>query len=139
MRAAPDEQHALTFGDYLRVIRRRAWIIIVATLVLTAAGIGVSMKHQASYTASADVLVNRQNTSSSGTSSSDTTILNTQVGVAGVPIVARRTLAAAHVKSMTADEFLSSASVAAQPGTDLLTFTVKNTSPTLAEIGRAHV
>src|SRR5256885_15560583 len=122
MRPAPEEQHALTLGDYLRVVRRRGWIIVLATLALTAAGVAASLQHRARYTASADVLLTRQNLPSSlGSSSSDPTrLVDTQAGVAEVPRVAGRVLKAAHVTNLTPEQFLRESTVAAQPGTDLL-------------------
>src|SRR6266849_4061423 len=131
MRPAPEEQHALTLGDYMRVVRRRGWIIVLAAALLAAGGVAASLRHPSSYTASADVLLNRQNTG--GTSNtSDTTLLSTQAGVAGTPFVAGRVLKAAHVKDLTPQDFLAESTVAAQPGTEILTFTVTNASPTLA-------
>src|ERR1043166_423420 len=102
MRATPEEQHALTLGDYLRVVKRRAWIIVLATLALTAAGVTVSTQHRAKYTASADVLLTRQNLATSTPSASDPTrLVDTQAGVAEVPAVAARVLKAANVRDMT--------------------------------------
>ncbi len=134
MRAAPEEEHALTLHDYLRVVKRRAWIIALVTIVLTAAAVAVSERHGVRYTASSDVLLTRQNVASSSTSSSTdpTRILATQAGVAEVPEVASRTIAAAHVRDMTSDQFLSHSRVTAVPGTDMLRFTVTNASASLA-------
>jgi capsular exopolysaccharide synthesis family protein len=133
MRPAPEEQQALTLGDYLRVVRRRGWIIVLATFALTAAGFAASHEQRAGYTASADVLLSRQiQTSLSGGSFDPSRVAETQASVAGVPRVAAAVLKAARVKTLTPEQFLAQSWVAAQPGTDLLRFSVTNANPALA-------
>jgi succinoglycan biosynthesis transport protein ExoP len=133
MRPAPEEQHALTLGDYLRVVRRRAWIIVLATVALTAAGFAASHKHATGYTASADVLLSRQiQTTVTGGSFDPTRLADTQADVAQTPRVAAAVLKAAHVKNLTPEQFLRQSFVAAQPNTDLLNFSVTSADPNLA-------
>ena len=54
---------ARTLTDYLRVLRRRKWIVVVAVVLAPLAAVLVSVRQQHVYQASAEVLLNRQNLS----------------------------------------------------------------------------
>ena len=71
MITATIETDAVTLHDYLRVVRRRKWMVVQAALLLSLAALAFSLHQQRLYEASADVLLNSQNTddTSSGTPS----------------------------------------------------------------------
>jgi uncharacterized protein involved in exopolysaccharide biosynthesis len=98
---------AVTLHDYLRVVRRRWWILVAAALLATAGAVGYSLHQQKLYSASAQVLLNSQNLAAE---ISNVTVPNvdparvaqTQAGVARVPTVAIRALRTIHVRNRTA-------------------------------------
>ena len=47
----------LDLRDYLAVLRRRRWLVVLVTLVVTATAVGVSLLQTPMYEATADVLV----------------------------------------------------------------------------------
>ena len=49
-----------TLQDYVSVLRRRKWVIILALLVVPAAAILFSLRQESLYSASAQVLMSRQ-------------------------------------------------------------------------------
>ena len=51
----------MTLHDYLRVVRRRKWLVVLAALILSLAALAFSLHQQKRYEASADVLLNSQN------------------------------------------------------------------------------
>ena len=51
--------HASTLGDHVRVLRRRKWIVIVTTIVVTALALFMSSRQGTVYRASAQVLINQ--------------------------------------------------------------------------------
>ena len=55
------ETEAVTLQDYLRVVRRRKWMVVQAALFVALAAIAYSLHQPKSYEASADVLLNSQN------------------------------------------------------------------------------
>ena len=63
MITATIETDAVTLHDYLRVVRRRKWIVVLAALLLSLAALAFSLHQQRLYEASADVLLNSQNAS----------------------------------------------------------------------------
>ena len=49
-----------TLHDYLRVLRRRKWIILTAIIVVPAVAVAMSMRQQALYQSTAEVLLTEQ-------------------------------------------------------------------------------
>lgn len=91
----PDDASTLT--DYLRILRRRKWLIIVGALLVPLAAVFLSLKQQPLYEASADVLLNQQNLAASLTGIEDPTsfqdparFMQTQSDLARLPVVVDR-------------------------------------------------
>ena len=59
-RQADDEREGLTLRDYLGVMWRRKWIIILVTLVATGAAFGFSYRQAKVYQAQADLIYEQQ-------------------------------------------------------------------------------
>jgi polysaccharide biosynthesis transport protein len=63
--------HLTTLSDYVGVLRRRKWIIIQALVVVPLGAILLSISQDARYSASAEVLLNRENLASTLTGTTD--------------------------------------------------------------------
>jgi receptor protein-tyrosine kinase len=119
-----------TLRDYLQVVRRRKWIVVAVLVAAPLAAVAVAMMQQPRYSASAEVLLSRQNLANSLNNVVDPTAsidpqryVDTQTNVAQSPEIARGVIAAAKLKT-TPVEFLQSSSVTSKTGTDVLVFTV---------------
>lgn len=135
-----DHRHTdLTLADYVAVLRRHKWVIILTTIIVPLTAYIVSAQQPRVYSASAEVLVSRQDlgdalTGIPGASSSTDAdrYLRTQAALARVPEVARRAIARADVREMFPYELLERSSVAPRDNTDLLRFTVQDGDPEAA-------
>lgn len=131
------ETGATTLGDYLAVLRRRAWMVLGATL-LTGLTAFIYASHQPHrFTASAEVLLNQ----TSGVSTSGQPLNapdaarydETQARVAVTPVLARRVLAAAGLTGITPSQLLGEAAISADPSSDILTFRITDANGPRAE------
>lgn len=131
--------HGSSLRDYLRVVRRRKWIILQAVVLVPAAAVAFSLQQERLYEAQSEVLLSRQNLAASLTGTPDPTayiqadrIAQTQADLARVPEVARRVLAALRLTARTPKDLLDASEVSAKQNADLLVFTVTDPSPSLA-------
>jgi len=138
VRSEGTHQHGSTLRDYLRVVRRRKWIILQAVILVPLAAVLFSLRQERMYQASAEVLLSQQNLAAAltGTTSATPTqqadrVAQTQADLARVPEVASRTLSAVGIQRSAID-FLDHSSVTAKQNADLLAFTVTDHSPELA-------
>ena len=121
-----------TLQDYLRVLRRRKWIIIVAVVLAPLVAVLLAQAQRTLYTASARVLVSRQDLSANLLGISDPTqldsprLLTTQAQFARLPVIALAALQAAGVKNGSASDLLGPSTVVASDNSDFLTFTVSD-------------
>ena len=134
------ETDAVTLNDYLRVARRRKWVLIQAALLLPLAAVAFSLHQQRLYEASADVLLNSENLAATvsgtplpGLSQEPERITQTQARVARVPEVVRGVLRRVSGTGLTVEDFLADSSVSSSPASDILTFAVTNPDPALTE------
>jgi succinoglycan biosynthesis transport protein ExoP len=118
--------------DYLRVLRRRKWLIALAVILVPLTAVLVSLRQSVLYEASAEVLLSRQNLAAALTNTEDPLasqqaerVSQTQADVARTPTVAARVLEAARV-SGTPQEFLDASSVRPKSDSDLLIFKVRD-------------
>jgi Mrp family chromosome partitioning ATPase/capsular polysaccharide biosynthesis protein len=132
--------HAATLRDYLHVVQRRKWIIATCVLFVPLAAFFFSVRQPKLYEAQAQVLLSAQNlaaqltnTQSTGINLQPDRIAQTQAGVARVPAVAKRVLQRISGAGLSTDAFLGASSVTTSPNADLLTFSVTNHDPTLAQ------
>ena len=128
-----------TLHDYLRVLRRRKWIILTAIIVVPAVAVAMSMRQPALYQSTAEVLLTNKDISAgltgvSGNSVFQTSerIAQTQADLATTPTVARRALASAGIDDMSPYQLLGSVSVQPRADADLLDFTVTSAIPARA-------
>lgn len=124
--------------EYLRVLARRKFPVILALLLVPTTAVAVSLAQQPLYQGSAEVLLGHLNLATGLTGIPDSTasqperVAETQANLARVPTVAERTLRAARLHDRTVDDFLKASSVATQINSDLLKFTVTDPDPKLA-------
>jgi polysaccharide biosynthesis transport protein len=137
---ATTETDAVTLHDYLRVVRRRKWVVVQAALLLPLAAVAFSLHQQRLHEASADVLLSAENLSASvpgtplaGLSQEPERITQTQARVARAPEVVQGALSQVSGTGLTIDEFLADSSVSSSPASDILTFAVTNPDSALAK------
>lgn len=127
--------------DHVRVIRRRMWLILASTALITGCAVFLSLRQPPLYQASSQVLLKYQNLAAnlsgiqdfSGVYQDPTRIAQTQTKIATSPNVARLTIKAAGLTGMTPGEFLGHASVSVEPDSDILDFSFSDRSPARAE------
>ena len=134
------EADAVTLHDYLRVVRRRKWVVLLAAFIVPLLAVAYSLHQQKRYEASADVLLNSETVATtvsaipqSGLSEDPVRVTDTQAQVARVPKIARDTLRAVSSARLTVGEFLADSSVSSSPASDVLTFAVTSHDPALAK------
>jgi succinoglycan biosynthesis transport protein ExoP len=116
--------------DYLRILKRRAWVVVLAAYMVPAAAGALSAIQAPRYEASSEVLLRHSDLATGLTGIADPSIqqpdrvVATQAGLARVPALARRVIQAAHARDLTTQRFLADSSVEAKPNTDILLFTV---------------
>ena len=129
--------HGASLRDYLRVVRRRKWIILQAVLLVPAVAVGLSLRQEKVYKATSQVLLVQQNPADqfngipqSGADPADRQA-QTQADLARVTPVAQRALALAGL-ARSSDQFLSHSSAAAKTNSDLLELSVWDHQPQVA-------
>jgi succinoglycan biosynthesis transport protein ExoP len=121
--------------EHLGVVRRRRWVVLQAVVLVPLAMLFFSLRQTPLYQASASVLVNLQNPVQTITGTSDANgtanpdrVLQTQAELATNPLVARRVLRAAGLTGVSVLDFLNRSSVQARLNSDLLLFSVTDSS-----------
>ncbi len=123
--------HSATLQDYLHVVRRRKWVILMAIVLVPLAAVAFSLRQKAVYQASASVFLSNQDFASalagvpapSSSGASDTTAAQTQAVLARVPQIAQRVVTVLHLP-LSPQGFLAQSSVSSASNADILTFTV---------------
>jgi polysaccharide biosynthesis transport protein len=120
-----------TVGDYVEILRRRKWMIILLPLIAGLAAVMFSRSQPPLYKATARVLVKRTSIVTLITQAEDpaTTgdpnrFLATQADIARAPELAARVAAAAGVPGLTGREVLTKSSVTPKTNADLLDISV---------------
>jgi Mrp family chromosome partitioning ATPase/capsular polysaccharide biosynthesis protein len=131
--------HPSTLSEYIGVVGRRKWVVLQAVLLVPVAAVFLSLQQHKVFESSAQVLLSRQNLSTSLTGTPDPTLFinpdrvtQTQADLARVAPIARRVVEAVHAPGLTATGLLSSSSVTELSNADILVFTVKNADPALS-------
>jgi succinoglycan biosynthesis transport protein ExoP len=134
-------QEVRSLSDYLRVVRRRKWLIVAVTVLLSVVALVWSLRREPLYRASSEVLLSRTTLVPDITGALEPTfsqqpdrIAKTEASVAAVPAVAERVLKAAHVTGMTPEQFLAHSSATAKTDADLLVLSVEAGDPKLAAL-----
>lgn len=121
-----------SLGDYVRVVRRRKWLILSIAVLVPLAVLLYSLEREPLYRASAEVLLNRTTLVPDITGGAEPTfgqqpdrVAKTEASVAAVPAVAKRVLRAARVTDLTPEQFLAQSSATAKADADLLVLSVE--------------
>jgi polysaccharide biosynthesis transport protein len=130
---------ASTLRDYLRVVRRRRWVIVQAVVLVPLAAVVLSLQQQHRYQGSAEVLLSQQNLALQLNGAQDPTLLQpadrtaqTQADLARVPTVAKRTSHALRLTDRTPEDLLDASSVTPKQNANLLEIRVTDPKPVLA-------
>lgn len=127
----------LGLRDYLQILRRRKWIVLLAVVIVPLAAVAFSLRQSPLYQSSAKVLLGNPTlptgvsgiNGSSSSSSSPTATIDTQLQIAEQPLLADRVAAALHVNPGVV---AGSTSVSEVGDTSVLQFTSTNGLPKLA-------
>ena len=134
-----DRSNDSPFREWLRLLSRRWWVVVATVVVTTLTAFVVSRSEQRLYQATATVLVSEQNPAAavlnlaSTNASPPDRYAATQAALARVGGVATMAIAAAHVPGQTPGGLLAESSVTADPTADLLSFSVTNPQPRVAQ------
>ena len=136
---AAHRDHERTLRDYLRVVRRRKWVILQTVVLVPAAAVAFSLHQPKLYRAGADILLAQQNLATQLNGITDPTVYQqadrkaqTQADLARAPEVARQALVAAGLGRRSTQDFLAHSTVAAKQNADLLHFSVTDRDPVVA-------
>jgi capsular exopolysaccharide synthesis family protein len=129
-----------TLRDYLRLLRRRKWVVLLALILVPAVAVALSTRQSPRYEAQAQVLLTHQSLAALLTNTQDPSVnqqladrnATTQADLARVPTVLVATLASVPGSHLTPFQLLHSSSVSAGQNSDLLTFAVIAKTPGLA-------
>jgi tyrosine-protein kinase len=136
MSPARDDESVLR--DWLSVLRRQKWILLLPVVVVPLIALVASHGQQHLYQASADVLVNQQNPTAAALNLNTNLATPpdryaaTQASLARVGTVAQMAVNAANVPHRTAAGLLANSSVSANLNVDLLKFSVTDPIPAVA-------
>jgi tyrosine-protein kinase len=125
--------------DRLSMLGRQKWILLLAVIVTPLLAFATSRSQPRLYQASAKVLVNEQNPTAAalnlttGVASPPDRYAATQATLARVGTVAQMAVRAAKLPHRTAAGLLANSSVSGDPNVDLLTFSVTDHIPVVAE------
>jgi polysaccharide biosynthesis transport protein len=123
-------------SDFLAILRRRAWLIVIVLVITPTAAIVLSSLQTPLYRATAKVLVNRANIVSAITNVTDpstlgndpTRFLTTQSDIARSPRLVSQVVDAAGVPGVTVGSLLADSNVTAASDADILEISVDNTN-----------
>ena len=129
-------QQQMTLAEYLAVVRRRKWLIIIAVLVSTGSALFFSSRQAKLYEASAQVLVNPDASlvqgASHSASDSQARFDTTQAELAHTPDVAKIAIKGAGVPGIGANDLIAKSSVSSDSSSNILNFAVSNANPAVA-------
>lgn len=124
----------------LSTLRRGIPVVVITALAVAGTAVALSLGQGPLYKASTNVFVSTGQIGvtlpgvTSGSSSDPERTLETQAQVARVPKVAQIAVDRANVPKMTAGKLLSESTVTPSTGTDILTFSVTDSSAKVAEV-----
>jgi len=133
-----DDSSPSTLRDYLDILWRRKWIILLAVILVPEVAVLWSSRQPSVYQASASVLVNTQNVAANLSGINDPTqldaprVLRTQVELARVPEIARRAVKRAGLDDWSGADLLGASTVTSTEDSDVMTFTVRAGEPAAA-------
>lgn len=125
------EPRLTTFADYFHVLRRRWWILLLATLIAVASGYAYSKRQTPQFQADSVVRLSAQpisqllNNNNHQSPTSTSVFVGNEAAFATSPAVVRATTKALHQHGVTTTQFLKLGSVKADSTNAILTFAYK--------------
>ena len=124
-------EHQSTLADYMSVLRRRKWIILLVLLIGVASTVYFSRHQARRYGASATVLLNPDaslvNGAGKTAADAQARFAASEAAVAHTPAVASDAIKRAGLgRHVTPDALVAASSVSSDPTSNLLTFTVSS-------------
>jgi polysaccharide biosynthesis transport protein len=121
----------LSFRDYLSVVARRKWSILLACVLLTVGAAFASSRQERLFAATAEVVTVRHDlaagvagSSLNGRGESSERVVQADAAIATLPVVGERVLAVAQLRDRTPLELLEQATVTPRANADILEFQV---------------
>lgn len=128
-----------TLRDYGRVLRRGRWLILAVALAVPLVALVLSLLQQPLYQGTAHVLLTQNTVNDSSSSplaqefaADPERAVQTQVQVAGEPVVAERVRRSLGLSSRSATQIRNETTITAENQTTILDFAVKDRNPRLA-------
>jgi tyrosine-protein kinase len=127
-----------TLSDYLAILRRRKWIVIVLPVLTAIAAYAASATRPAVYKADAEVLFQLANIPvqlanlGPGLLLSDPNYMTTQADIAGSPELAEKVVADAGASGETVGGFMGNSTATPQAETNILKLSVSSHNPAAA-------
>jgi len=136
----PDEQPADLAG-YLAILSRRKWPVLLAVVLVPLAAVLFSLRQEAQYRATSEVLLEYQNLGGAVSGIQDfstvlqdaTRVAETQARVARAPVLAAQVLRKARVENRSPRDLLDASDVTVETGADVLEFHVTDHDPRVAQ------
>ena len=121
--------HEVSLSGYLRVLRRRKWILLLCVCLVPIVAYVLTARQPAQYQASAQVYLSTEDIAGALTGISapyvdEVRLADTQASLAQIPEVARRAIALSGVKGITPGGLLGQTTVSPQGDTNILVFTI---------------
>lgn len=136
---ASQDEHALSVRDFMRILRRRLWVILLVAAVLTGSAVGFSLLQTPTYEGSIKILIRQQQDNAQSTQpnlGSDVLGLQ-QITATMAEAVHTRPVAKAVIREMdlglSPEEFLENLSVEQIEDTEFIDVSYKDPSPERAQ------
>jgi Mrp family chromosome partitioning ATPase len=120
-----------TLADYVAVVRRRKWLVLLPVVIVPLVALFLSLLQSAQYQATANVVLSQTSVIEQVTGITDPTaaqnpafVVATQAALARLPQVVSAAVTKAGVPGVTAAELLNSSTVSGDPNSNQLHFTV---------------
>ena len=129
-----------TLASYLRILRRRAWILVLCLVLIPVAAVFFAQRGTKLYTSSAEIYANEESFAPALTGIQATSGSQSENGaenmvyLALTPRVARRTLQALNRSDRSPDALLAQTSVGQKGTSDFFVVSVIDTDPTVAAL-----
>ncbi len=132
-----EQQSESPLREYLRVVRRRKWIVLLPILLAPLAAVLLSLQQQKLYWSSSEVLLSHRDLGAVLTGTPEVyedpnRIAQTQAQLARSPRLAERVLQRARIEGRNQWELVAALTVTPRSDADLLEFGVKDPDPNLA-------
>ena len=137
------EQHqprhdASSLRDYLHILQRRKWIVVLPILLVPLIALLISLRQPRLYDAASNVFFNTTDVSAAVSGLPQTyqdpfRYAQTQVAIMSTLPVAQRVQRRAHLTSRTPAQILGELNVAASPNADYLSFRIRDGDPLVAQ------